>query len=735
MKAITTNSEMDMAWQYIETTNVNVFLTGKAGTGKTTFLRQLQERSDKRMIITAPTGVAAINAGGVTLHSFFQLAITPFIPEMKQEENNRRFMFSKEKKDIIRSMDLLVIDEISMVRADVLDAVDDVLRRHRDGSKPFGGVQLLLIGDLQQLSPVAKNDEWTLLNRYYDTPYFFSSRALKAVELLSIELKTVYRQSDPDFVSLLSKIRTNTDIDNALERLNQRIIPGFDGREGYIRLTTHNHSANSYNKARLDELPTPYVHFRAETDGNFPDTMYPVEEDMALKVGAQVMFVKNDHSGSHRYFNGKIGTITRLNNETIEVKSEGDDTPITVEVETWENTRYEIDDESKAIKAVCEGTFKQYPLRLAWAITVHKSQGLTFDKVVLDLSNAFTHGQVYVALSRCRSLGGIVLTNRVTPDIIMRDSIVESFTEERKKSSENAKELLPARQFAYFKQLLGELFDFSDLERDLMSVMRAMEDYFHSRTPDFLARLNDSLGILRTNVCAIADKFVAGQCNNILEASADYETDPTLQERIAKACVYFSKELHKTFDGIVSDFPVEVANAAVKKRYVRTKDLFIQTLKAHEKLLTFTEGCGFSVDSFLHNRALSVLDNTTVKPAKRTKKKAEKKKEKAIKVDTKAVSYELYKKGLTIEAIARQRDFTTTTILSHLAHYVTTGDISVFDFVDKKKLGRILKVVNTAGNTTTLKELRDMMGGDVTYGDIKMAQAYIAFEKGDAPEN
>ncbi|VAW73204.1 DNA repair and recombination protein, putative helicase, partial [hydrothermal vent metagenome] len=400
-----TNPELALANDFVRYTDNNIYLTGKAGTGKTTFLRQLKESSPKRMIITAPTGVAAINAGGVTLHSFFQMPFGPFISGSDAHQQAQHRKINKEKINIIKSLDLLVIDEISMVRADLLDGVDAVLRRYKHRDRPFGGVQLLMIGDLHQLSPVIKDDEWALLKPYYDTGYFFSSNALKQTDMVSIELKHIYRQSDAHFIDLLNKVRDNCLDERSFQALNTRYIADFkpDDTQNYITLTTHNRRADSINQQRMESLQSKPFVFNAEIEGDYPANIYPAPEELLLKKGAQVMFVRNDSSTDKKYFNGKIGKIIKIDNHAISVKCPGDSASIVVEKLTWENIKYTLDEKTKEISEALIGSFYQYPLRMAWAITIHKSQGLTFEHTIIAANAAFSHGQVYVALSRCKT--------------------------------------------------------------------------------------------------------------------------------------------------------------------------------------------------------------------------------------------------------------------------------------------------------------------------------------------
>ena len=395
MNIMERNNELRTAWEFVENTGRSIFLTGKAGTGKTTFLKTVVEKSRKRPIVVAPTGVAAINAGGTTIHSFFQLPLSPYVPGAKVES---KFDFGREKRKIIASIDLLIIDEISMVRADLLDAIDNVLRRFRNRYQPFGGVQLMMIGDLAQLTPVVTPEDEQILKSYYDTPYFFGSKALQQIDYVTIQLEHVYRQQDMSFIEILNQIRNGHPTQQALAQLNTRYQPSFSPKpeEQYIRLTTHNQQANYYNESELQKLPTRSYVFNAEVKGTFPEYSYPTAETLVLKQGAQVMFVKNDPSGEHLYYNGRIGRVTYVDQKSILVLCEGDDEAIEVEPLEWENARYTLNEETREIETEVQGTFKQYPLRLAWAITIHKRQGLTFDRAIIDTNQSFAPGQVYV---------------------------------------------------------------------------------------------------------------------------------------------------------------------------------------------------------------------------------------------------------------------------------------------------------------------------------------------------
>ncbi|QKJ29544.1 AAA family ATPase [Mucilaginibacter mali] len=466
------NPLLELARAYVETTNTIVFLTGKAGTGKTTLLREIRQTSKKRLAIVAPTGVAAINAGGMTIHSLFQL---PFGPMLPNQPDRPEQSYNAEKRELLQSLELLIIDEISMVRPDVLDQIDLILRNLRGNRYCFGGVQLLLIGDLAQLSPIVRGEEWALLRPYYATPYFFSARVLAQNAFVRIELDKVYRQSDPVFVDILNAMRDQQVSADKLARLNERYIPAFEPAtdEPYITLTTHNRMAQQLNSERLGALPGNVMDYKATIRGEFPADAYPTETNLELKTGAQVMFVKNDSSAEKRYYNGKIGTVIKLEPDTVYVATP-DGREIAVQALEWTNVKYQADGEQ--ISESNAGSFAQIPLKLAWAITIHKSQGLTFDKAIIDVSEAFTHGQAYVALSRCRSLEGLVLRNPVNDRNIIADPAVLRFNREAEQHRPDQNTLAQHRE-DYRLFLLTELFNFSELRYRLKKFEALLPDF------------------------------------------------------------------------------------------------------------------------------------------------------------------------------------------------------------------------------------------------------------------
>jgi hypothetical protein len=607
------NEQLQLAFNYVQYTGQHLFLTGKAGTGKTTFLQYLREHSQKRVVVTAPTGVAAINARGVTLHSFFQLPFGPLIGE--ERLTAQRMRFNKEKINIIRSFDLLVIDEISMVRADLLDAVDAVLRHFRRNNKPFGGVQLLMIGDLQQLSPVVKDDEWALLQPHYDTFYFFSSKALRQTPFVSIELQHVFRQADSIFIELLNKVRENRLDEAALQQLNQRYLPHFqpDDKEGYITLCTHNAQAHRINELKLNTLSNPAVCFEAEVHENFPEYAYPTDFELILKEEAQVMFIKNDPD--KQFYNGKIGKIVHIDEEDnkVYVQCPNEEDMIEVTPLTWENVRYALDPKTDEIKAEIEGTFTQLPLKTAWAITIHKSQGLTFAKAIIDAEAAFAHGQIYVALSRCKTLEGLLLKTPIRRHGIINDSTVNGFTEKVKQNPPNEAQLAAAR-IAYQHELLLELFQFDGLLRRVYYIYKIINEN-SGAIPDFTQKLLRGIEIpLRTDIVEVSDKFRV-QIERLLSAQPDVEQNAILQERIQKAAHYLSDKINTILINVLVRIDLDIDNKAVKKQFsAALQRLNEDTQSKYECLRACRKG--FMLADLLKARAVSVIEKPEKKPDK-----------------------------------------------------------------------------------------------------------------------
>ena len=622
------NPELQLAWQFIENTGTHLFLTGKAGTGKTTFLRRLKEQTPKRMVILAPTGIAAINAGGVTIHSFFQLSFAPFVPETTFNSSQTHYRFSKEKRNIIRSMDLLVIDEISMVRADLLDAIDSALRRYRDREKPFGGVQLLMIGDLQQLAPVVKENEWEMLKNYYETPYFFASRALRETVYMTIELKTVYRQSDTFFLSLLNKIRENQADDEVLNELNRRYQPGFRPRkeEGYIRLTTHNYQAQKVNDNELASLPGQTYSFRAEIDGTFPEYLYPADEVLTIKAGAQIMFLKNDPSSEKRYYNGMIGEVAAVNDAGMIVQGKDNGDEFQLLPEEWGNYKYVLNEETKEITEEIEGTFRQYPIRLAWAITIHKSQGLTFERAIIDARNSFAHGQTYVALSRCKTLEGMVLESPLRREAIISDSTVDDFTKEVERNKPGNRQLHDMQK-AYFFDLLSDLFNFYSLDQAYKRLLRLIDEDLYKLYPKQLAEYKELAPHIKEKIVEVSQRF-RNQYTRLINGSDDYAADQGLQERVRSGAGYFRKELEPV-RALFEKTNMPLDNKELRKQLNERLQALDDALWIKESLLEAMMGQPFTVTGYLKLKAKVTLsledDSSSGSSPKAPKEKRERK--------------------------------------------------------------------------------------------------------------
>jgi DNA-binding CsgD family transcriptional regulator/energy-coupling factor transporter ATP-binding protein EcfA2 len=604
------NNELQLAHEFVLYTNQIIFLTGKAGTGKTTFLRSLAGKTQKRMIVTAPTGVAAINARGVTLHSFFQLPFGPIITERVagKKVNNQMFShkFSKEKISIIKTLDLLIIDEISMVRADVLDAVDEVLRRFKNRFLPFGGVQLLMIGDLQQLPPVVKNDEIELLSRYYDSFYFFGSKALKETNMITIELKHIFRQKDDAFIRILNEIRDKSLSSESFRLLHERYIPGFkpEEKDGYITLTTHNHSAKAINESRLNQIKAEMHTFKASIEGSFSEFAYPADVDLQLKVGAQVMFIRNDSSPEKRYFNGKIGIVSDFDDDHILVKCENDLHEIETSREKWENIKYTINESTSEIGEEVIGTFIQYPLRLAWAITIHKSQGLTFEKAVIDAAAAFAHGQTYVALSRCKSLEGLVLSSQITDKSIICDVEVLGFNQGIENNRPD-KAMLENAKHAYQLDLIKELFTYKQLSYRFDRFEKFLKENPTSFTGTIQQKVHEIINNVLPEITGVSDNFLK-QITKLSQEESDIEHNPNSLDRLKKAAVWFQEYHYTGIEKRLDESSFETDNKEIKKSVKEYLSDIYEILNMKQSCLKVCQN-GFTVERYLNSRAQSVL--------------------------------------------------------------------------------------------------------------------------------
>jgi hypothetical protein len=791
------NEKLELATNFVLHTNRNIFLTGKAGTGKTTFLHQIKQSHAKRLAVVAPTGVAAINAGGVTIHSLFQLPFGPIIPGSTQKDARR---FSREKINLLRTLDLLVIDEISMVRADVLDGIDDVLRRYRTSTQPFGGVQLLLIGDMQQLPPVIREDDWTVLSPYYDTGYFFGSRALRQTPYVSIELTHIYRQSDKRFIDLLNGVREKTITQEQFTELNKRHIPDFspNDEEGYITLSTHNSTAQQINSQKLQALKAKAHFFESSTEGEFPEHMYPTESRLELKVGAQVMFIKNDISRDKLYYNGKIGRITQIEDDVIHVKSASDGQMIYATRVDWENIRYTLDPETKEIKSDVIVRFTQYPLKLAWAITIHKSQGLTFEKAIIDASAAFAHGQVYVALSRCKTLNGLVLRTPIPSHSIKTEQTLEDFHEQVQQQTPTEQHLHDSKRTNQ-EMLLQELFSFEHASSLAYRCRRVINEHAGS--------LSDELMPMLTQLTDVSRRFVH-QLPTYFTSEALPEANEPLQDRIRKAGPYFQTLLTDDLLPLLQRCPTDSDNKQVRDSLLEAMDelekeifsksrcfvglsngfdalLYLQTRNLAEldfrperrkneaaseargnglygalmkwrndtagehgasaymvlpqktivelsrvrptsaaELLTI-KGFGKTKVKQIGDEVLRIIqEHTGAAPASRSESMVDKvpakreKKEKDPKGFSPVMTLAFFRSGKSIADIAEERGLAVSTVESHLAQAISSGELTIDALLPPAKVSAIRSYL-TKNKTQTLSEAKYGLGNDVTYSEVR----------------
>jgi hypothetical protein len=783
-----------------------------AGTGKTTFLHKLKDESLKRLVVVAPTGVAAINAGGVTIHSFFQLPFGPILPETAERQGNSfSKKFSRNKINIIKSLDLLIIDEISMVRADLLDGIDQVLRRFRLRDKPFGGVQLLMIGDLQQLSPVIKDNEWQLLKQHYSTGFFFGSQAFQNSDALTLELKYIYRQESEDFIKILNEIRNDCLSPESSETLNKRYIPNFSAKDGtgYITLTTHNNRADRINAEELRKQQQKSFIYEAQIEGKFPEYTYPTHPELELKVGAQVMFIKNDSSGEKRYFNGKIGTIVGLDESEVLVQCPDDDFPIVTVAEEWKNINYSIQRETKEIVENEIGSFTQIPLRLAWAITIHKSQGLTFEKVIIDAGEAFAHGQTYVALSRCKTLEGIVLTGPLSEKSIINNHEVASFSKNAEDNQPDSV-VLAISQKKYQLNLIEELFDFYPF---LHPVGRIFDIYYKNRG-SIEGNIQERMTILKekgvTELLKINTSFKS-QLEKLSKSTAP-ENNAIIQQRFKKAVAYFEKhttefirnpldnlnfttdnrainlELEKLigtlenllavkmfcFQGLKKGFRTSKylelrAKAMLKKteKPKKPKKDFIASTEhpgLFEMLREFRTECSVEEDippyQVFTQKALFEMCRILPKTLKQLRKipdigkvRLEKYGSKIIEIindycvendiepvaertiismknNTQQTSYQLFKSGMSIFEIAKERGFTTGTIMGHLTDFISSGEIKAPDLMPEDKYLELKKIMKTTP-FEGLGDLKHKIDEKFTYPELRIVAASLQYNDKD----
>jgi hypothetical protein len=711
------NYEFDLAYELVENTGKSLFLTGKAGTGKTTFLKYVANKSKKKLIIVAPTGVAAINAGGVTIHSMFNLPLLSFIPSndfvdpniaINRNELIKHFHYSKEKLNVLVKLELMIIDEVSMVRADMLDAVDIALQFARRNKKPFGGVQVLFIGDMFQLPPVIKDETKEILDKYYKSPYFFDSLVLTENPPVSIELLKVYRQEDENFINILNKIRHQEYDKEAFDMLHLRYNPTFEPKEnGYIYLTTHNATVDRINQTQLEKIKSRAYFFDAEISGDFRENMYPNDKRIILKVGAQVMFIRNDMGVSKKYFNGKMATVTYLTDDIIKVKFENESDDYIVGKVEWENKQYFVDKETNEIKDDVMGIFCQYPIRLAWAATIHKSQGLTFDKAIIDAGRSFAPGQVYVALSRCRTLEGITLKSRINQDVIFSDDAINSFQDELWNLSA-IQEIIEKEKLPYSLEKIYKAINMQNLIYGFMEWNKVIAE---KKIPDrekvfeLCKNISDSLSELSD----VEQKFVK-RLKEMYDSHEKKEiTWQQIEDRCVKGIEYFVKLLNEKVL-----FPFEQHGESIKKA---------KKIKGYLKIVTGLKA--ETTGKIKQLKELYLLEKKlyTSKPEDEQKNIVKTKEEtEKEKLSTYDITFALLEEGKSIEEVAEERHMATGTIYSHVSKLILEEKIIAAKYIEQERLDTILNIIKQQ-EKPSLKAIKESLDETFSYGEINIASA------------
>ena len=729
------NDNFQKAVAFVNQTSRHLFLTGKAGTGKTTFLKYIRDNCFKKAAIVAPTGVAAINAGGVTIHSFFQLPMGTYLPTAQHhfdsfdgKINNQHTLFknlklNSAKRELLRELDLLIIDEVSMVRADMLDAIDAILRNiRRQPLTPFGGVQVLYIGDLYQLPPVVKPDEWELLQKFYKSPFFFDSLVVQEEPPVYIELKTIYRQSDADFIHILNNIRNNLCTASDLERLHEHFQPDFhpSANENYITLTSHNDRADAINKTELDKLPGRLHTFSATITGEFNERSYPAEQELHLKRGAQIMFIKNDKGENRRYFNGKIAVIDSISHDAIKISFPGEPELLELEHEKWQNIRYQYNNEKDTFEEEELGTFSQYPIRLAWAITIHKSQGLTFDKAIIDAGASFAAGQVYVALSRLTGLEGLVLRSRIRPGSIRTDERILKFVQNEFPESV-LQETLEQEQQTFIYDSLLKRFDWS-------KIASATDQHIDDLDEKQLANKHICINVAGVLVRAAnsqyetAKKFLRQLERLLPEAASDEHA--LLHQRVSAAADYFIKEIDENLLAPLQKHQAEVKNWPKIKKYVASLEelriMFARQRRHLQQVAELTAAMHAGAEKPYLLELAEAMQKPDVKEedvhGKATPTAV--KKSKVQKGDSQRVSLQLYKEGKTIAEIATERSLAIGTVESHLANFIPSGEVDALSLVSSEKLEKIIELLETDPEMSSWS-IKQSLGEDFSYSDIR----------------
>ncbi|HEX9981587.1 MAG TPA: helix-turn-helix domain-containing protein [Flavobacterium sp.] len=751
----TTSDTAGYVLRFINQTGRSVFLTGKAGTGKTTLLREILRTTHKSTVVVAPTGIAALNAGGVTIHSMFQLPFATFVPENISFEKfsdairvetpqtlKRHFHVASHKQAVIRNMELLVIDEVSMLRADLLDAMDFMMRSIRKNDRPFGGVQVLFIGDLMQLPPVVKTEEWHILKQYYNGIFFFQSHVIRDNPPVYIELDKIYRQNDNVFIAILDNLRNNRVTSEDIQSLNRYVNPQFDLKcnDGYITLTTHNVKADKINAESLESIDAQHHTYYPEIVGDFPERVYPVDELLRLKEGARVMFIKNDLSPEKNFFNGKTGIIRSLAKEEILVYFPEEDKVIEVERYEWKNIRYYIDDATKEIKEEILGTFVHYPLKLAWAITVHKSQGLTFNKAVLDVTQVFLPGQAYVALSRLRSLEGLVLLSPLQMNGISSDGDVISYSGNRSAAADLDHALLNETNF-FIRDFLKTSFNLAVLIQEWRShyfsynqeAQKSPKNIHKQWAKECFEKINPLFEPSRKFMSQLDSLFNAG--------SVDMQH---VADRVSAAINYFFPLMDHLTGEVL--YKLEEAARMKKAKTFHTELLLLEELqtksvltllKAKGLMAIVLEGKPLSKDNFFGEeiknyrqykaeeaKAAFKKANAALIEEETTSGSSPGKKAKTVKKSTVEETYELWKQHLSITEIASARKLTKQTISTHFAKLIQAKAVRISDLFSEDKIAE-LSIVFEGYTEESLNPLKEKHGDRFTWDELKMFRASL----------
>lgn len=736
MNGLERNDRFMLAAAFVNQTGKNVFLTGKAGTGKTTFLKYIKDNCYKNMVVLAPTGVAAINAGGVTIHSFFQLPFGLYSPHAQSDWGNQdngllynksrllsKLRLNRSKLDLIRELDLVIVDEVSMVRADLLDAMDDVLRAiRRSPDLPFGGVQMLFIGDLFQLPPVVKNEEAAILRELYSSPFFFSSRVLQQSQPIVVQLEKIYRQNDDHFIQLLNNIRNNSCGTEDIALLNTYLRPEFvpSEEEEYITLSSHNYIADKINQTALDNLSGKLYRFDAIVKDDFPERSFPALKVLELKQDAQIMFIKNDKGENRRYYNGKIGKIAQIDKYSIKIRFKDEPELLELPLEKWSNIRYDYDATEDKINEEELGTFEQYPIRLAWAITIHKSQGLTFEKAIIDAGQAFAPGQVYVALSRLTGLEGLVLRSRILPSSINTEQVVSDFVQNQSQLEGDVNELLAVAQKEYMGEWTVRIFDWYKLREKMKDFLQSFDAKSIEDKERFIVRFRKISEAVESQY-DVAIKFARFLEMNLQAGVNDqYEQ---LYERTNSAGQWFTSELEKNVMQPIKDL-VELARARKRTSKLQKElqllwTLFEQKKKQIQQAILLVKGLKEQqpVKAILEEVNKISMNAATPIVAKKPKE------------DTRAISLEMYKQGKSIEEIAKERGFVMSTIETHLMQYIPTGEVDITAFADEDVCKRLSSYLANHSDSIGSAEIRAAFDDEFSYVQIRAVRIWYHEQK------